>query len=252
MNLVNQGLVKAFRRLKSAFNSTRSRHRDAMRPIPDVIVEKYHRAIWALDVLGPAAGADRFAITDLWRNATHVAANASGIEGGAIAEDIIKTLNEQCERVIQAAEKDRERPMHEKQRDFLVGSLRRVRRAAMLNDIDHLHFYKKTDQLFSVDLKHPQFQIGYDLWQGLVTELKAAVTFSLYSSRKLHPRVDYLVTECRKLIKALEGADVSELNMYDPGNSPLHLSPEQEGRMLWEAVREHAAKVIAMSEGSVN
>src|ERR1044071_6481254 len=120
MNLVNQSLVKAFRRLKSAFNSTRSRHRDSMRPIPDAVVEKYHRAIWALDVLGPAAAMDRFALTTLWRDATHVAANASGVDGGTIAEDIIRTLNDQCEHVIQATEKDRERPMHEKQRDFIV------------------------------------------------------------------------------------------------------------------------------------
>jgi len=249
MSLVNHSLVRAFRRVKAAFASTRRHHRDAMRPIPDATIEKYHRALWALDVLGPMADMDRVALDELWRNATHVATNASGTDGGAIAADIIGVLNEQCERVIREAEKDRERQLWQKQRDFLVGTLRRIRRAAMLNDIEHLHYYKKHDMMFTVDTKHPQFQVGYDLWQGLCTELKMGVTYALYSDKPNHPRVEYLLTEFRNLIWALEAGDVSKLGGYDPEKSPLRLSKEQEGRMLWEAVREHAAKVIAQAEG---
>jgi hypothetical protein len=247
MSLVNQSLVRAFRRLMKAFQATRKEtgRRDRMRPMPDAVVEKYHRAIWALDMLGPMGSNDRRGLDELWRNATHVAEHASGPDGGAIAADIISTLNDQCERVIRECEKDPERPMWEKQRDFLVGSLRRVRRAAMLNDIEHLHYYKKQDQVFSIDMKHPDFQVGYDLWQGLVVELKEAVTRSLYNNKPNHLRVEYLLTECRKLIWALEAGDVSKLNHYE--RSPLHLSKEEEGRILWEGVREHAAKVIAQS-----
>lgn len=248
MSLVNQSLVSAFRRLYRHFATTRTVHRDRMRPVPDTVVEKYYRAIWALDTLGPVASGDRRALDELWRNASHVAENASGPDGSAIAADIISTLNEQCERVIREVEKDRERQTWEKQRDFLVGSLRRIRRAAMLNDIEHLHYYKKNDQIFGVDTRHPDFQIGYDLWQGLVVELKEAVTRSLYNDKPPHPRVEYLLTECRKLIWALEAGDVSQLDGYV--KSPLHLSKEEHGRVLWEAVREHAAKVIAMAEAA--
>lgn len=247
MNLVDQYLVRNFRRLMRAFQTTRKSigARDAMRPMPEAVIEKYHRAIWALDVLGPVASSDRRGLDELWRNASHVAEHASGPDGGAIAADIIRELNDQCERILREIEKDPERQMWEKQRDFLIGSLRRVRRAAMLNDVDHLHYYKKQDMIFSVDMKHPNFQIGYDLWQGLVTELKEAVTRSLYNNRPPHPRVEYLLTECRKLIWALEAGDVSRLTHYE--KSALHLSKEEEGRVLWEGIREHAAKVIAQA-----
>jgi hypothetical protein len=252
LNLVNHSLVRAFRRVKQAFNLTRRHTADRARPIPDATVEKYHRALWALDVLGPPAEMDRRAICEMWRNASHVASNASGPDGGAIAADIIGLLNQQCEQVIREVEKDRERPLWQKQKDFLIGSLRRIRRAAALNDVEHLHFYKKQDQVFSVDMQHPDFQIGYDLWHGLVTELKTAITHALYDDKPLHPRCEYVVGQMRKLIWALEAADVSQLDHYDPNSSPLHLSKEQQGRMLWEAVREHAAKVIQTSEGSAN
>jgi len=248
MGIVNQSLVSAFRKLKRAFDVTRTVHRDRMRPMPAAVIEKYHRAIWAIDTLGPVAGGDRRALDELWRNAAHVAENASGADGGAIAADIIATLNDQCERVITEVEKDRERPTWQKQRDFLVGSLRRVRRTSALNDVEHLHFYRKSDQIFSVDMKHPDFRVGYDLWQGLVAETKAAITYALYDNNPCHPRVQYLLTECRKLIWALEAGDVSKLDMYT--HSPLHLSKEEHGRVLWEAVREHAAKVIAIAEAA--
>jgi hypothetical protein len=247
--IVNLSLVAAFRKLKQAFNATRQRHRDAMRPLPESVVELYHRAVWAIDLLGPAGDADRFALWQIWRDASHVAANASGAEGGMIAEDIIRTLKDESEKVLRAIEKDGQREIWEKQRDFLVGTLRRVRRTMQLNDVTHLHYYKKHDAVFSVDLHHPDFQVGYDLWQGVVTELKAAITFVIYSPKPLHLKVEYIVGQMRKLIMALESADLSGL-MYE--KSPLHLSKEEEGRMLWEAVREHAAKVIAQSEARIS
>jgi hypothetical protein len=244
MNIVNHSLRLAFRRVMSAFQSTRQKHRDAMRPIPDQIVEKYHRAMWALDVLGPGAKDDRDAMREMWQNATSVAANASGPDGAAIAADIIKVLNEQCEKILRQCEKDPHRPEWEKQRDFLVGSLRRVRRACVLNDTDHLHFYRKSNEVFNVDLQHPQFQVGYFLWQGIREELKAAVTFTVFRDRPLHLRVDYLVTQIRAIIRALEHND---LQGFDYTKSALHLSKEQEGRIMWEAVRAQIAKVIANS-----
>jgi len=247
--IVNLGLVKAFQKLKRAFAASRQRHRDAMRPLPESVVELYHRAMWAIDLLGPAGEADRFALITIWRDASHVAANASGADGAMIADDIIRTLKDESERVIRAIEKDTQREIWEKQRDFLVGSLRRVRRTMQLNDVTHLHYYKKHDQAFSVDLHHPQFQVGYDLWQGCVVELKAAISLVIYSKKPLHMKVEYLVAQCRALIHALEGADLSGL-MYE--KSPLHLSVEEEGRRLWEGVREHAAKVIAQSEARVS
>lgn len=247
MSVVNHTLAMAFRRVMRAFSMTRQRHRDAMRPIPEVVVEKYHRSMWALDVLGPAAKGDRDVLREMWQNATHVAANAAGVEGAAIAEDIIKHLNEQCERILQQCEKDPQRAEWEKQRDFLVGSLRRVRRACMLNDTDHLHFYRREAEVFNVDLQHPQFQVGYFLWQGIREELKSAVTFTIFRDRPLHLRVEYLVTQIRAIIRALEYADLEGFDAFNPQNSKLHFSKEQQGHLLWEAVREQIAKVIAQS-----
>ncbi len=242
MSIINRKLVAGFRRLMQAFQS--QTHRDRMRQIPAATIEKYHCAMWALDTLGPTpqAAVERGLLDQLWRYATYSAENAAGPDGGMIATDIIQTLNNECERILQACEKDRERQMWEKQRDFLVGSIKRVRRAAALNDIQHLHYYKKQDTIFSVDMKHPDFQIAYDLWQGLVTELKEAVTRSLYNNKPPHARVEYLLKECRKLIQALEAGDVSMLEGYE--KSALHLSKEEEGRVLWEGFREHAAKVL--------
>ncbi len=250
MSLVPDGLVIAFRRVMRAFQSTRGPIRHAQRPIPDAIVEKYHRAIWAIDTLGVPADADRWALREMWRNATFVAANASGPEGGLIADDIIKTLNELCERILREAEKDPNRPEWEKQRDFIVGSLRRVRRACMMNDVGHLHFYKKNDQMFSIETHHPVFQVGYHLWQGIVEEMKGAVTFTVFRDRPLHLRVENLLARVRGIISAVQHQDFSGFKHYDPRKSRLALSPEQEGRLLWEAVREEIASVIALSEAS--
>jgi hypothetical protein len=244
MGIINRKLVYALVRVVDAMGFKSGGLRDRMRPVPMATVEKYHCAMWALDVLGPTpgAGTERSLLDTLWKNATLAAENASGPDGGKIATDIIATLNSECERVLQQCEKDRERQVWEKQRDFLVGSLKRVRRAAALNDIEHLHYYKKQDTIFSVDMRHPNFQIGYDVWQGLVTELKESVTRALYSDKPPHARVEYLLGECRKLIWALEAGDVSKLEGYV--KSPLHLSKEEEGRVLWEGFREHAAKVL--------
>lgn len=241
-------LQMALRKLASVFRFTRGPGKANAREIPQATVEKYHRAMWAIDVLGPTAVGDRWALREMWQNATHVAANADGVDGAAIAQDLIGVLNEQCERVIRQCEKDVNRAMWEKQRDFLVGSLRRVRRAAALGDTDHLHFYKKGNEVFNVDLKHEVFQIGYQLWQGLREEMKAAITLALYSERPNHVMVEYLLTSMRKIIRAMEYADLSGFEHFDPRDSKLHFSQEQQGQMLWEAVREEIARVIARTE----
>lgn len=246
VNLVPRFFVHAFRKLRGEIMRTRQHHRDATRPIPDALIEKYYRAIWALDTLGPPASEDRWNLRAMWRDATLSVAQASGPDGGAIAEDIVRILNEQCERILREVEKDPNRAEWEKQRDFLVGSLRRIKRATALNDVDHLHFYKKNDQTFSVDLHHPVFQVGYWLWQGCVEELKAAVTFTVFRERPPHLRVDHLLTAIRRIIRGLEHYDMSGFPNYQ--KSSLHLSKEQEGRVLWEALREEIARVIAQGE----
>ena len=248
MSFIPDKIIRGLRNLVNYFQGVRSDHKDAMRPIPEAIIEKYHRAIWAIDTLGPVAKDDRWKLRETWRLATHVAANASGPEGGAIAEDLIQMLNAHCEKIIRECEKDGNRAIWEKQRDFLCGSLRRVRRAMQLNDIEHLHFYEKAAEIFNVETNHPTFQIGYHLWQGVREELKAAVTYTLYDNKPLHPKVEYLIAQTRAIIKALDTSDVTPLGTYDPTKSPLHLSPEQEGRILWDGVREHSSKVIAMGE----
>ncbi len=250
MNLIPNQLRSALRRLSHAFNSHRGPYRRNARPIPDATIEKYHRAIWALDTMGPVAAPDRWALREIWTHATQVAANADGPDGGAIAADLIRTLNEQCERVLRECEKDPNRVLWEKQRDFLAGSLRRVRRACALQDVEHLHFYKKQAEVFNVDLKHPKFQVGYYLWQGIREELKAAVSYAIFSDKPLHPKVQRVVDSCRKIIRALEYADLEGFDFFDPRKSALDLSQEQQGELLWEAVRTEIARVTAAAEGA--
>ncbi len=248
MSIVSNQLRRSFQKLAQIFQGTRGKYRHNARPIPELVVEKYHRAIWALDTLGPLGLVDRAALTEMWRYASFVAANADGPDGGRIAHDIITTLSEQCEKVLGAVEKDTQRPEWQKQRDFLVGSMRRVRRACAMQDIEHLHFYKKDAEMFNVDLQgHPRMQIGYHLWQGIVREMKDAITYVVFRDRPLSKQVEATVQAMRKIIRALEYADLEGFS-FDPKQHAIHLSKEQEGEMMWVAIREEISRVVGVAE----
>lgn len=247
--IVSQDLRRALRRVFFWWKQNRGPTRDAMRPIPDHTIAMYHRAIWSLDTLGPGADADRQALRDIWGHATVVAANASGQDGPAIAQDLIRTLNEQCERVVRETEKDGNRPEWQKQRDFLLGSLRRVRRACAMNDVGHLHFYKRTNEPFNLDLhQHPTYQIGYHLWQGVVREMKDAISFAVYRDKPPpHLQVEWLMKRIRQVIKAIEFADLTGFEGYK--SSDIYVSQDLQAQVLWTAVRDEIALVIAQAEG---
>ena len=129
--------------------------------------------------------------------------------------------------------------------------MRRVRRATTLDDPSHLHYYDAVKEIFDVDMKHEVFQCGYRLWQSIRTEIKEALSLTLVNSRPLHPEVEELHAAMRRVVTALETADVSGLLYYNPNKSALHLSKEEEGRILWEAVREEIGRTVVMSDARV-
>ncbi len=219
------------------------------RPVPERLVEKYHRAIWAIDLLGANAASDRWDLRNAWGQ-LHMACGMKNEDGDprheAEVDRLLENMSELVDRTL-INEKDRNRADWEKQRDFLLGSLRRVRRATTLNEVDHLHFFSGRE-IFDANLRHPEFQIGYRLWQGIRTELKEALSLTLYGDKPPHNTVRELHEAIRRIVYAMEYADVSKLNHYSAQKSPLHLSKEQEGRVLWDAVRTEIGKTVVMSE----
>lgn len=220
------------------------------RPIPDRLVDKYHRAVYALDPLGTAASAHRWALRISWSQLCMACAqNDIGPQGEAELDRMLGTIEHSIDTILREHERDRNRPDWEKQRDFLCGALRRVRRATTVDDVDHLHFFTGRE-IFDANLQHPRFQAGYKLWQGIRTEMKEALSLTLHK-QPVHPAVQELHTAIRRIVTALESASVDGLNHYDPLKSPLHLSQEQQGRILWEAVREEIGKTVLMAEARV-
>lgn len=225
---------------------------DRRRKIPDRMVEKYHRAIFAIDMLGPGACGDRHYLRMAWQN-VHVACNMRVNEEDFAAHDaeverMITTMADLLDRAL-GYEKDKQRPLWQKQRDFLVGSLKRVRRATTLNDTEHLHFYRDMEP-FGVDLHHPEFQISYKLWQGVRVELGEALNLSMMHPQE-HPIVAWIHAAIRRVLWAMEHADVSKLDHYNPNNSPLHISKEDQARMLWEAVRSEIGATAVGAESKM-
>jgi hypothetical protein len=219
------------------------------RPVPERLVEKYHRAIWAIDLMGPNAKGERWELRQMWSRLQLACAmrnDDNDAKHEAEVDRMLDAMNAEVDRVL-VSEKDRNRLDWQKQRDFLLGSLRRVRRATTLNDTQHLHFFSGAE-IFDVDMRHQEFQIGYKLWQGVRTELKEAMSLTLYSTKPLHPAVRELHEAIRRIVYALEYADVTKLSHYNVNKSPLHLSKEQEGRVLFEAVREEIGRTIVLSE----
>jgi hypothetical protein len=220
------------------------------RPIADRLVEKYHRAVYALDPLGQAAAVHRWALRMSWSQlCMALAQESNGPEHEAALDRMLAEMERSADVILRDHEKDRNRATWEKQRDFLVGSLRRVRKATTLDDTGHLHFFTG-QEIFDVTMTHPRFQCGYRLWQGIRTELKEALSLTLHI-QPVHPLVGELHAAIRRIVTALESASVEGLNHYDPMKSPLHLSTEQQGRMLWEAVREEIGKTVVMAEARV-
>ncbi len=222
---------------------------DRRRHIPKQLVEKFYRAIYAIDMLGPGACGDRHYLRQAWQN-LHVACNMRVNEEDFAAHEIevdrmMRNMVELVERAL-GFEKDRERLMWQKQKDFLVGSLRRVRRATTLNDTDHLHFFNRPP--FAVDMQHPEFQVGYELWLGIRTELAEALNLGRMNDQE-HPIVAWILSGISRVVWAMEHADVSKLDHYDPNTSPLHISKEEQSRLLWEAVRNEIGALVVGAEG---
>lgn len=219
------------------------------RPIPARLERKFYLAIYAVDTLGPSAMA-RWSLRRSWQQLQLACAQHSDDpQHGAQLEHMISSMGESIDAFLSKHEKDRNRQDWEKQRDFLVGTMRRVRRATTLDDTEHLHFYSGAE-IFDAKMQHAKFQVGYRLWQGIRTEMKEALSLTLFIQPP-HPVVQELHAAIRRIVTALEQADVSGLSYYDPNKSPLHLSPEQQGRMLWEAVREEIGKTVVMAESRV-
>lgn len=220
------------------------------RPIPDKLVERYHTAIYAIDTLGPKANGDRAYMRAAWQ-ALQVACAMKNEDGDAAHEAeldrLIANMNDLCAQAIRH-ETDSNRTFWQKQRDFLIGTMRRVRRATTLDDPSHLHYYDAVREIFDADMKHEKFQVGYRLWQALRTEIKDAISLTLVGNAPPHPSVLELHAALRRVITALELADITGLSHYAVEESPLHLSPEQEGRVLWEAVRTEIGKTVVMAE----
>ena len=222
------------------------------RPIPQALVDKYHRAIFAIDLLGTGATGDRHFLRQQWQSMQLACAMATPDTGAADHEKQVDKVVAHVAELIDRAlsyEKDRNRALWEKQRDFIVGSLRRVRRAARMADTGQLHFFNDME-VFNVNMHHPVFQVAYSLWQGLRVELREAMSLAMLRDPE-HPAVMELITAIRRILYAMESADVSKLDHYTAKESPLHLSEEQQGAILWEAVREEIAGVVALAEKRV-
>lgn len=220
------------------------------RPIPERLIDKYHRAVYAIDTLGAPAAVHRWALRTSWGQlclATSQPGDAPEHEAGL--DRMLGEMERSCDIIIREHEKDRQRADWEKQRDFLVGTMRRVRRATSLDDVDHLHFFTGRE-IFDANMTHPRFQCGYRLWQGIRTELKEALSLTLHQ-QPVHPAVAELHAAIRRIVAALETASVEGLNHYDPTKSALHLSHEQQGRILWEAVRDEIGRTVLMAEARV-
>lgn len=220
------------------------------RPVPDRLVNKYHRAVYAIDLLGQQGAAHRWALRQSWSMlCLAMAQDSNGPEHEADLDRMLGEFERSVDVIIRDHEKDRNRAEWEKMRDFLVGSLRRVRRATTLDDTDHLHFFTGRE-IFDAQMQHPRFQCGYRLWQGIRTELKEALSLTLHM-QPVHPAVAEIHAAIRRIVTALESASVAGLNHYDPTHSALHLSEEQQGRILWEAVRTEIGKTVLLAEARV-
>lgn len=224
------------------------------RPVPEKLVEKYHTAIYALDLLGPQAFGDRQYMRAAWQALLVLLAmknESNDAQHEAECDRLTANMNDLCDQALRH-EKDRNRTLWQKQRDFLLGTMRRIRRATTLDDPSHLHYFDAVREIFDADLRHEKFQVGYRLWQAIRTEIKDAISLTLIGSGPVHPTVQELHAALRRVVTALEFADVSGLSHYDPNKSPLHLSAEEEGRMLWEAVRHEIGKTVVMAEARVS
>jgi hypothetical protein len=67
----------------------------------------------------------------------------------------------------------------------------------------------------------------------------------------VHPAVAEIHAAIRRIVTALESASIAGLNYYDPAQSALHLTSDQQGRILWEAVRTEIGKTVLLAEARV-
>lgn len=217
------------------------------REVSTSLVEKYHRAVWALDHLGlPAKPARQILTQNYLALMLHYGQSGEGPDAEKALDDATGQVAAMCEQALRK-EQDSNRLEWQKQRDFLVNAMRRVHYAMRANDIGMLHFFSPNNEIFSADV-HPVHKVGYKLWQGVRTELKEAISHAMLRPRELHPAVLYVVEAMRRIIRALEFADVTGFAYYSPDASPLHLSAEQQGRQLWEGVTEEIGETVKVSD----
>lgn len=222
--------------------------------------DKYHRAIWAADVLeGQSAANTRWDLVRHWDRfvlACHADVDGSPSEAVQnLVNDLHNTrekLEHMCGASITKAEKYKGRKDFEKQRDFIVGSCRRVLHALKAVDTRGLHFYREEHELFTVNeqsLPDPVFGIGYYLWLGVRKELKMTLTLALYRNKDYERPMLRKLTQCiQGLLHAMEYGDPSKLEFYKPHKSPLHLSNEQDNKQLWEGVIYDLTKICELFE----
>lgn len=215
----------------------------------DNLSEKFFRALWAIDPYGHEMQAQRHGVMRQKQRYFHVLhmqhqslqhLDQLELVRDQLYEELIAQLDDML-----AKEKDRHRAEHEKQRDFLCGTARRVLRASRLGDPAALHFYIPGDDVFTTGV-HPQFQVARSLWHGIREELKMGITTAVFRDRPLHPDVEFLVDLFRRVVHALENNDPRQLKFYT--RSPLHLSMEQEGARLWEGTRTELHRGVNLVE----
>jgi hypothetical protein len=225
--------------------------------------KQYYRAIWALDSAGFTQRVNQHWLMKRWDHCARISAmhgNDPDLFGGEI-----QGLIDESERCIKVCEKDHDRPEWEKQRDYLIGVVKRCIVAAntqqppeaprsflqrmfayfkkdtqltggmsnqelsfMTDLAGKLHYYMPFKEDFNADLG-----VGYFLWQGLRAELKQGITLANIAETA-HPDVVVTANRMRDVIRALEHGETDGLEHYE--KSKLNLSEEQHRKRLWEGV----------------
>ncbi len=239
-----------------------------MKTIQDA-TEQYHRAIWALDSAGWSRRADQYWLMQRWQHCAKLA-NWQGSDPEFYSSEVDRLI-EVADECIRACEHDHDRPQWQKQRDYLLGVVKRCLFAANTRVPPHvprsflqrlwevfknarpdglsaaeasfladlaakLHYYSPSQEDFHADLG-----VGYYLWQGLRAELKQAITLANLSGDD-HADVRDIADRIRTVIRALEHGDTEQLGHYD--RSALHLSDEQHRAKLWEGVVTELAWIL--------
>ncbi len=194
-------------------------------------VEKYHRAIWALDTDDSRDSLVANLTLQLnWHWLAHYL-EVEGIPGEHKAKAMTEFI-ERCDRLIGKYEKNPHRSKVEKQTDFLLSVVARTVWATRKNDVSRLHFYRPDRE----DFHAPELGTGYWLWQGTRAELKAGITLAGIDPENAPHKLLVIADRMRAVVHAMEHGTHESLPKYEKNALRLHLSEEQYKKKLWEGV----------------